>query len=204
MLNENGQSFIGLFKPWLSVQNAVLAIAGLFIISLFKLSSAELASWVQAFGSIAAILGAFMVSNRQLARQQEDRERDRRSKSEALYAVVETAAKYSESIRELVTDKRPIAPAFIMIWRDYLSHLTNTAIKGLEAIPAHELGSSKLVIFYGSVLADMVKVVSKIDSFVNRPSFSEQETIAFYSEISGMCQLVAHYWKEFQEAAKQV
>ncbi|MFJ4157514.1 hypothetical protein ACIPZF_22280 [Pseudomonas sp. NPDC089752] len=84
MLNEHGKS---LFKPWLSVQNVVLGLATLFCaaltIRIYSLNSSEIASWVQAFGSIAAILGAFAISNNQakhqrdLASAEEQKKRDR-------------------------------------------------------------------------------------------------------------------------------
>lgn len=46
------------FRPIFSVQNIVLLIAGLFVLALFDLNKGELASWVQAIGSIAAIVFA--------------------------------------------------------------------------------------------------------------------------------------------------
>ncbi|WP_218273966.1 hypothetical protein, partial [Pseudomonas sp. GW456-11-11-14-LB2] len=46
------------FRPILSVQNIVLFIAGCFVVALFDLNKGELASWVQAIGSIAAIVFA--------------------------------------------------------------------------------------------------------------------------------------------------
>lgn len=61
-MSDYGTSF---FKPWVSVQNAVLAIAAIFLIAVMKLTSSELASWVQAIGSIAAIWGAFKIGEHQ-------------------------------------------------------------------------------------------------------------------------------------------
>lgn len=46
------------FRPIISVQNIVLLLAVLFIVALFDLNKGELASWVQAVGSIAAIVFA--------------------------------------------------------------------------------------------------------------------------------------------------
>ncbi|WP_330113972.1 hypothetical protein SA496_14460 [Pseudomonas sp. JS3066] len=203
MLNENGQSFLSLFKPWLSIQNVFLGLAVVFIVALFKLTASELASWVQAVGSIAAILGAFMISHRQLERQQTERDRESKSKAEAFYAVVENAAKYSEAVRELVSVKRPPGVVFIMIWKKYLAHEIGLSIKGLEAMPAHELGSYKLVLFQVSILAGMIKANSDIESFVSRSSFSDQEIMEFYSEITVQFDLIDKFWRDFQEASKQ-
>lgn len=67
MLNECGKE---LLKPWVSVQNWTLVGSVVFVIALFKPTSSELASWVQAVGSIAAIWGALYVSrNEQRARE---------------------------------------------------------------------------------------------------------------------------------------
>lgn len=59
MFNDYGKS---LFKPWCSVQNVVLFLAFLFVTGLairtYGLNSSEIASWVQAFGSILAIIVA--------------------------------------------------------------------------------------------------------------------------------------------------
>ena len=64
MLNDYGKS---LFKPWCSVQNVVLACSLLFVfwlgIRVYSLNSSEVASWVQAFGSIGAIIAAAKIAS---------------------------------------------------------------------------------------------------------------------------------------------
>lgn len=58
MLNEYGNS---LFRPWVSVQNIVLFLALAYIvllgIRLYDLGPSDIASWVQAVGSIVSIWG---------------------------------------------------------------------------------------------------------------------------------------------------
>lgn len=66
MLSDRGKE---LLKPWISVQNFVLAFAVIFFIALFDLSSSELASWVQAIGSITAIAAAVLISSSQRREQ---------------------------------------------------------------------------------------------------------------------------------------
>lgn len=85
MRNDQGKE---LFKPWLSVQNVVLAIALIFVIALLKLKSSELASWVQAIGSIAAIWGAFQISNRQAEKQNAERAQAEKQKAERIKSVL--------------------------------------------------------------------------------------------------------------------
>lgn len=77
MLNDYGKS---LFEPLLSVPNIALGLSVLFVavivIAQVDLNSSEWASWVQAVGSIAAILSAGWIAGR------DTRER-RKSESEA-------------------------------------------------------------------------------------------------------------------------
>lgn len=78
MLNEYGKE---LLKPWFSAQNIVLGLAVLFIAALvinnFDLNSSEWASWVQAIGSIVAIIAAFSIA--QLQYRTESRRRHQES-----------------------------------------------------------------------------------------------------------------------------
>ncbi|MGY4663188.1 hypothetical protein ACVWZ9_003982 [Pseudomonas chlororaphis] len=69
MLNDYG---IRLLKPWVSVQNVVLICVLIFVIALLKPGSSELASWVQAVGSIAAIIGATYIAGEQRRQKIED------------------------------------------------------------------------------------------------------------------------------------
>lgn len=78
----------GWFKPWNSVQNAVLFLAICFFIALFDFNKSELASWVQAVGSIAAIWGAFQISNRQTEKQNAEKATAEKQKSERIKSVL--------------------------------------------------------------------------------------------------------------------
>ena len=69
MLNDCG---IRLLKPWLSVQNVLLVCTLIFTVALLKPGSSELASWVQAIGSIAAIIGATYIAGEQRRQKIED------------------------------------------------------------------------------------------------------------------------------------
>jgi len=85
VLNDCGKE---LMKPWMSVQNFVLALALIFCVALMKLSSSELASWVQAVGSIAAIWGAFAISNQQSKKQEAQRISDELDKKVRLRGIL--------------------------------------------------------------------------------------------------------------------
>lgn len=90
MLNDYGKS---LFEPLLSVSNVVLGLSILFVASLViarvDLDSSAWASWVQAIGSIVAILAAVWISNR------DSRER-RKSEAEARRYALERAVAAAE------------------------------------------------------------------------------------------------------------
>lgn len=90
MLNDQGNE---LFKPWISVQNGILVVSLVFVVVLLKLSSSELASWVQAVGSIAAIWGAFQISNRQLQRQNAEKAVAEKEKGERIKSILLLLAK---------------------------------------------------------------------------------------------------------------
>ncbi len=60
------------FCPLPSAHNVLLFLAILFLLSLANLSADEWANWAQAIGSIAAIMGAFYISQAQ-QRYQDDR-----------------------------------------------------------------------------------------------------------------------------------
>ncbi|MBJ2345533.1 MULTISPECIES: hypothetical protein [Pseudomonas] len=49
------------FNPWPSAHNVLIILAVVFLLSLVKLSASEWASWVQAAGSIAAIVAAAFI-----------------------------------------------------------------------------------------------------------------------------------------------
>lgn len=113
MLNDYGKE---LFKPWLSVSNAVSVAALIFAIALFKLTSSELASWVQAVGSIAAIWGALHVSNSQHRRQIHAEKKSAVNKAKARMAVVKNAAEYGLSMANFAA-KAPPYFVFVSSWK---------------------------------------------------------------------------------------
>ncbi|MCU7217570.1 hypothetical protein [Pseudomonas sp. VE 196-7] len=79
MLNGHGKE---LLKPWLSVQNVVLGVAVIFVtflmIRTYELNRSEVASWVQAVGSVLAIIAAAIIASSQ-RREQLEREEVRKA-----------------------------------------------------------------------------------------------------------------------------
>ncbi|WP_136477305.1 hypothetical protein [Pseudomonas sp. DG56-2] len=158
MLNDYGKS---LFKPWLSVQNVVLGFFLIFVVGLvirqYALTSSEIASWVQAVGSVGAIWGALALGRQQIRNQDAMRFRELEVKSGAFLGVFESACKNSNKIAELAGLNIPVSH-FSMRWELYISELYRTNIAMLKGIPAHELGGYDLVSAHAVILSVMLKI----------------------------------------------
>jgi hypothetical protein len=185
------------FQPWVSVQNAVLFLAGCFAVALLGLNKSELASWVQAVGSIAAILGAFWISNSQIIKEQKRRVDESIAKLDSICAVVKSAVDHSNSFLEF-TGQKPNKFAFQSSWEMVFSEALASSIDSLKAIPAHELGSYELVINFMMIRSSVAKVASGPQSF--RQAFADQELIFMYQNISSQSGILAHAWAGFEYA----
>ena len=176
MLNEYGKS---LFRPWCSVQNVLLGSAAIYLCGLairtYSLNSEEIASWVQAFGSIFAILGAFAVGNHQAKTQQElsiaqglrdqknlEAELTRRAKS--YLAVVEHAANECQYVTDF-TEGMPVE-VFKLKWEGGYKELCSASIASLRSLPVHELGSHDLVLAYIGIVAGLANFINEAERIV--------------------------------------
>lgn len=198
MLNDYGKS---LFRPWLSVQNVVLALAIVFVISLLKMTSTELASWAQAIGSVVAIWGAFKIGNRQIEHQQAQSEKQRKDKAAAFFAVVENAVMCSYTIYEFTAVKAMGGREFSVIWRDFLADEVRVFVRNLEAIPAHELGSYRLVSSHGAILGEMIKVSAEIEKLISGNNFDNVVVKAFYDRLTVFLDRINISWNDFKNAS---
>ncbi|WP_148290025.1 hypothetical protein [Pseudomonas fluorescens] len=173
MLNDYGKS---LFKTLMTVQNVVLAIAIIFIVALFKLTSSELASWVQAVGSILAIGGALSVGRSQSATQNAvaleqikhqiaAKKQEVTDRAVAFLAVVDCAATLCNAIYKTVAEDQSIE-VMGAVWNTHLKEVSQANLHALRGMPVYELGSYELVVAYGTVLATFVKFISETEIVV--------------------------------------
>ncbi|WP_159814889.1 hypothetical protein [Pseudomonas sp. 18058] len=177
MLNDYGKS---LFKPWLSVSNVVLGLSALFVLVLLvkrsELTSGELASWVQAVGSILAIVGALAVGRSQSATQNAvaveqinhqiaAKKQEVTDRAIAFLAVVDCAATLCNAIYETVAEDQSIE-MMKAVWNTHLKEVTQANLHALRGIPVYELGSYELVVAHGTVLATFVKFISETEIVV--------------------------------------
>lgn len=203
MLNDYGKE---LFKPWCSVQNVALALSVLFLMALaiarFNLNSSEMASWVQAIGSIAAIWGAFTVSNNQVKRQIEQKKEDEKRKSLACYAVVKCAVDHARSVGEVVEKGMPLE-VFKISWSQVLSNLIESSLNSLKQLPAHELGNYDLVISLAGITGGLANIFERSRKLNDAAALLNQEHAYFLSEVSLQCKIVEMHWRSFEKASAQ-
>ncbi|AOZ06547.1 hypothetical protein BKK80_12500 [Cupriavidus malaysiensis] len=137
-------------------------------------SASDWAAWIQAVGSIGAIVGAYTIGQRQ-ARASLDqaihlRDMEIKAKGQAMTAVVEAATKHAASIRGLA-ERMPFVP-FYGYWRLLGKEETEAVIRSIEALPLHELASADKVIAVTGIRSSLARVRSecaKLDEMENSP-----------------------------------
>lgn len=111
-------------------------------------SSADAASWIQALGSIGAIIGAFLMGERQ-ARRERDRADDARDKEEqdrqeAQLAVIKLLCDFGERFERAYSNADPVL--LRMEWDTALKNNVRAALNAFDAMPLHEMKSSARVL----------------------------------------------------------
>lgn len=204
MLNEYGKS---LLKPWLSVQNICLALAICFVsillIRMYDLSKSELASWVQAFGSIGAIWGALAVGRKQIASQINTDAKRAELREGAYLAVMESACKNVRKLSEFV-EGGPTLNGFLLMWDYHVGGLFESNMEMLKGIPAHELGSYDLVVSHSVVITKMIRiqgVVRRLREVDERYKRVQDRWVKYqYSEITGDNEVVQEALEKYKVA----
>ncbi|MCA8339477.1 hypothetical protein [Burkholderia multivorans] len=129
-------------------------------------NASNVAAWVQALGSIGAIVGAFMVGSRQIEsdRRQtlENEARERARKSDAIMAVVThamgQASSTAESFRRMPT---PVLKAAL----DQPIYSLAEAADALLNVPLHEVGSSEAVTQFASLQVVLKQMSAAVREF---------------------------------------
>lgn len=141
--------------------------------------SGDSASWVQAVGSIGAIVGAFAVGNRQAdsARRHaveaiEDRQRKR---CEAVAAIVRTAADQVTSMAVLL-QKMPVWS--FVLYRELPTHSIPEVTNAIAAVPLHDLGSYEAVMGLTDLLANLKSISAELERLERTASLEDPETYA--------------------------
>jgi hypothetical protein len=147
-----------------------------------------LASWVQAIGSIAAILAAFNIGNQQIKSQNKQRAREQEYKTEAYYAVVMNAVKKIESFGALI--ERNTSPEDIQLnWNMLYSQIFSACQNSLRALPAHELGSYNMVDGFFNVSGVVNSIISVADRYVPSCNSDPEALVKLRYDILHQCKV---------------
>lgn len=122
-------------------------IAGLILLGVFvwkfPTNSQEWAAWVQAIGSIAAIIGSLWVARSQnkasLERVMEAQRLAEESKRMAVFALGEAAVERVKPIKDALEQKDPRSA----LYRVHHSSVVHSLAGAISAAPIHELGSKE-------------------------------------------------------------
>lgn len=187
-----------LLKPVVSVQNAVLVLSLIFFLAILGLSSTELASWVQAIGSVAAIWFALSISQNQLAHQNLIKSEEVLARAEAFYAVEKSAVEHAGSVSEIIADGANIF-AFKMVWDAQIGELFWAALNALKALPVHELGSYELVVAHTTILSSMMSMNKELDKLL--ANWEEGTDLSnIYASVVSQNRILQHMWVKYERA----
>ncbi|GEM_PF-7095414 len=185
------------FCPWPSVHNVLIILSVLFLLSLVDLTAGEWASWVQAFGSIAAILGAFALSGRQLAKHDAERTRQERKKMHAYIAVINHAVEQCQ--QALISEQEETTRGNIVAaWAGGYAQTFNSSLASLELLATHELGDRDLVVAYNCILGEMTNIATYIAQYSLLDEPDEDEGDLFLARLRSSVAIIDINWCEFE------
>ncbi|WP_175207202.1 hypothetical protein [Achromobacter anxifer] len=121
-------------------------------------NSSELASWVQAIGSCAAIVGASLIASNQIkvGRQRDDqRLRERQNSIRTIVAVVLRESRSTLTALEALTTE-----GFTGLWRESQDNAFDAAIRAFDSTPIYELGSAARVTTAFSIREDAAAILN--------------------------------------------
>ncbi|WP_295460460.1 hypothetical protein [uncultured Pseudomonas sp.] len=161
--------------------------------SLGWVSGAEAASWVQAVGSIGAIIGAGAVANWQMQKSQSQSEKDKVERQQAMYAVIHNAAEWASSAGSFVS-KTPEDWAFQISWNLHMGPSFSASLQSITKVPAHELGSPLLVTQFVTIVGGMETINRVVGGYMREPS---SEPVAVYAHMEQQALIIKHAWSKF-------
>lgn len=136
------------FKNWPCWTKVAAAIGLVVFVLNWPSSSGEWAAWVQAVGTIGAVIGAIWVGNRgtQFAAslQIEKEEREVRRREEGCKAVVDNLIDTLGAAYQDIVNKPK--EGFFIFWENYLEPHIRTAVSSLDRLPMQDLGCRERVV----------------------------------------------------------
>lgn len=158
------------------------------------------ASWVQAFGAIVSIWGAFAISRSQQKAQLKQEYKAAQDKSDALLAVVESAVMFVSSFGDFVR-KKPAPFVFKENWKMVNRQWLESSIFSLSQLPAHELGSGEMVRGYFGIMGAVNEIGELINGAIRADAFQDHEFTYMYGEVLKQVRFVESNWRELHQAA---
>ncbi|WP_213306014.1 hypothetical protein [Paraburkholderia sacchari] len=192
---------------WKVVAGALGGLVAVVLIAHFGATSAgtkpysadAMASWMQAIGSIAAILGAYWVGERQsatAARTAREFEKASLTRRLSAYAAV------AKSARDQATNVSALAEnlngqQFYLDWVDQNGPVFRSAFASTESIPLHDLGSAEAV----RALIVLKTALARMERFIEAQGEHgelDESTHAYNQrELIGMGWVIDQSWEDF-------
>lgn len=141
-------------------------------------NSSDAAAWIQAVGSIGAIIGAFFLGARQSKDARKlalDMERQRRTEQRERYkqtvGLITLVAQSTLNTLGRLDEFEPFRRA----WQQVIRHDIQTAFAAFSAIPAHELGDKKQIYGAFAVRAATQNLVDDILAVMQAPALVQAQ-----------------------------
>jgi len=116
-----------------------------------------LASWVQAIGSIGAILTAVAIGVHQTKSGTRQRDLEAQNKRKSCLAVVEFAAQQGQALSNYLGSIK-VLWRYVSAWEDKFSSVNKFSLDSLAAIPMHELGDHLAVLAYSEIFTNLASI----------------------------------------------
>ena len=190
------------FRPLISVQNILLLLAACFFVALFDLDKSELASWVQAIGSIAAIIAAFLIGNEQIKVQNQIREKELCTRATAFYFIVKNAVNSVRSYEFVLREHDRLNA--LLNWKFIHCDLMRNAKNSMSQIPSYELGSYELVDSFHQICGSIDSVISKISMKILSDTIDPVDYESLKKDVEIQWGLCEKNWFRFKTASEEI
>lgn len=161
------------------------------------------ASWVQAVGAIASIWAAFLIGNKQLRKQNQIRDEEKRARLHSFYAVVKSAAHNVSTFGSLLSSGNSL-PAVEENWKLIFAPLFKTSQRAIGNLPSHELGNYELVESFHSLAGSIDLIITAVERGLQSDAFADQEFAYMREEVLVQCRVCDLSWKRFELACKDL
>ncbi|NWB52255.1 MULTISPECIES: hypothetical protein [unclassified Pseudomonas] len=180
-------------------------------------NSAGLASWAQAFGAVAAILGAAHLGTQQIRNSQQAIEREKALRSGALLAVYASASKNSRHLSELL-ESFPALNILSLRWKTHIKGMFESNLHIIEDISYQDLVRYEFVVSHTviysymraikNIVCELVELCESGEDLASHKPVSEEVKIKssiahMYGQISEHNKLVQEAWRIYKDTYEE-